>query len=61
MAKKCWLEKCKREPKFKTRKVNRCRICGRRRGFIRKFGICRIHFRELAHNGALPGVTKSSW
>jgi small subunit ribosomal protein S14 len=61
MAKKSWLEKLKREQKFVTRGKNRCSICGRARGFIRKFGLCRICFRKLAHLGELPGVTKSSW
>ncbi|MEA3494213.1 MAG: type Z 30S ribosomal protein S14 [Candidatus Margulisiibacteriota bacterium] len=61
MAKKAWLERLKREPKYETRRVNRCSICGRARSYIRKFGLCRICFRKLAHNGQLPGVTKSSW
>lgn len=61
MAKKCWMEKLKREPKFSTRRINRCFMCGRTRSYIRKFGVCRICFRKLAHAGELPGVTKSSW
>ena len=61
MAKKCWLERLKREPKFATRKKNRCSQCGRARSYINKFGICRICFRNLAHRGQIPGVTKSSW
>lgn len=61
MAKTCMIEKVKREPKFKVRAYNRCRICGRPRGFIRDFGMCRICFRMLALRGLLPGVTKSSW
>jgi small subunit ribosomal protein S14 len=61
MAKKSWLEKWKRTPKFETRRKNRCSLCGRARGYIRKFGICRICFRNLAHNGQLPGVKKASW
>lgn len=61
MAKTCMIEKVKREPKFKVRAYNRCRICGRPRGFIRDFGMCRICFRMLALRGQLPGVTKSSW
>ncbi len=48
-------------PKFPTRAYNRCNLCGRRHGFMRFFGICRICFRELASNGEIPGVTKSSW
>jgi small subunit ribosomal protein S14 len=61
MAKTCMIEKCKRAPKFKVRAYSRCRICGRSRAFIRKFGVCRICFRGLALKGLIPGVTKSSW
>jgi small subunit ribosomal protein S14 len=61
MAKKSWIAKQKRKPKYKTRIYNRCQICGRRRGYIRKFKICRICFRKLASEGQIPGVTKSSW
>ena len=50
-----------KKPKFPTRVYNRCSLCGRRHGFMRFFGICRICFRELASNGEIPGVTKSSW
>ncbi|TSC80667.1 MAG: small subunit ribosomal protein S14 [Candidatus Peregrinibacteria bacterium Gr01-1014_25] len=50
-----------RKPKFPTRVYNRCNLCGRRHGFMRFFGICRICFRELAANGDIPGVRKSSW
>jgi small subunit ribosomal protein S14 len=50
-----------RKPKFSTRKHNRCRICGRPRGYLRKFGICRLCFRGLALRGEIPGVSKSSW
>lgn len=46
---------------FLTRAYNRCSLCGRRHGYMRFFGICRICFRELASNGEIPGVTKSSW
>ncbi len=49
------------KPVFPTRVYNRCSLCGRRHGFIRFFGVCRICFRELACNGEIPGVTKSSW
>jgi small subunit ribosomal protein S14 len=55
------IEKAKREPKFEVRAHNRCRVCGRPRGYMRKFGICRICFRNLALRGQIPGVTKSSW
>ena len=61
MAKKSMIAKANREPKFSTRAVNRCKVCGRPRAYIRKFGVCRICFRELASQGRLPGVTKSSW
>jgi small subunit ribosomal protein S14 len=55
------MAKQKRTPKFKARGYNRCRVCGRRRGFIRRFQTCRICFRELASKGLLPGVVKASW
>ena len=61
MAKKALIEKQKRRPKFKTRAYNRCPLCGRPRGYMRKFNMCRICFRELASQGLIPGVTKSSW
>ena len=61
MAKKSLIVKSQRPPKFKVQQHNRCQICGRPRGFIRKFGLCRICFRERALQGELPGVTKSSW
>jgi small subunit ribosomal protein S14 len=61
MAKKSLIEKAKRKPKYVTRVIRRCTICGRNRGYIRKFGICRICFREKASRGEIPGVIKSSW
>ena len=61
MAKKALINKAKRTPKFKVRRYNRCGICGRSRAYMRKFGICRICFREYASRGMIPGVTKSSW
>jgi len=61
MAKKSLVIKSQRPPKFKVQAHSRCQICGRPRGFIRKFGLCRICFRERALMGELPGVTKSSW
>lgn len=61
MAKRCLIEKAKKEPKFKVRKYNRCPLCGRARGFLRKFGMCRICFRKLALEGMIPGVMKASW
>jgi len=48
-------------PKFKNRKRNRCHLCGRPRGYIRHFGLCRLCFKEFARKGELPGVTKASW
>lgn len=53
--------KAQRPPKYKVRAYNRCKICGRSRAYMRKFGMCRICFRELALRGLIPGVTKSSW
>ena len=61
MAKKSIVEKWKREPKFKVRAYTRCQKCGRARAVYRKFGLCRVCVREMAHAGELPGVTKSSW
>ena len=61
MARKSLMVKAGRKPKYKVRAVNRCRICGRARGYMRKFELCRICFRNLASNGKIPGVTKSSW
>jgi small subunit ribosomal protein S14 len=61
MAKKSLIAKAKRAPKFKVRAYTRCQRCGRPRAVLRKFGLCRICVRQLAHAGELPGVTKSSW
>jgi small subunit ribosomal protein S14 len=61
MAKKSLIVKAERAPKYTSRAVNRCKLCGRSRAYIRKFGVCRICFRELASVGRLPGVKKSSW
>lgn len=61
MAKKCLVEKQRKEPKFRVRNYNRCAICGRPRGYLRKFGICRICFRDMANRGVIPGVRKASW
>jgi len=64
MATTAKIEKWKRErtkPKFSTRKRNRCRRCGRPRGYIRDFELCRICFRQLAWQGMIPGVVKASW
>lgn len=61
MAKKALIEKSKRKPKYGVRGYNRCNRCGRPRGFLRKFGLCRICFREMALRGEIPGVRKASW
>ncbi len=61
MAKTSLIVKSQRTPKFSTRAHSRCKICGRPRAYMRKFGLCRICFREMASVGRLPGVTKSSW
>jgi small subunit ribosomal protein S14 len=61
VAKKSIVEKWKRAPKFKVRSYTRCHRCGRPRGYLRDFGLCRICFRELALKGDIPGVAKSSW
>lgn len=61
MATTAKIAKEQKKPKFKIRLRNRCKRCGRPRGYIRKFHLCRICFRELALLGELPGVVKSSW
>jgi len=61
MAKKSLIAKANRKPKFSSRQYTRCRRCGRPRGYLRKFHLCRICFRELALQGQIPGVVKSSW
>lgn len=61
MAKISRIAKSKKKPKFSTRIVRRCFRCGRNRGFMRDFDLCRICFRELANRGEIPGVKKSSW
>ncbi|HZS46410.1 MAG TPA: type Z 30S ribosomal protein S14 [Blastocatellia bacterium] len=61
MAKKSLIAKANSKPKFSSRAYNRCKRCGRPRGYLRKFNVCRICFRELALDGHIPGVTKSSW
>ena len=55
------IARAKKKPKFSTRIVRRCFRCGRKRGYIRDFGLCRICFRELASKGEIPGVKKASW
>ena len=61
MAKSCMIAKSLKKAKFKVRQRNRCRLCGRPRGYMRKFQLCRLCFRQLALQGEIPGVTKSSW
>lgn len=61
MSTTAWYVKSKKEQKFKVRKYTRCNICGRARGYLRKFDMCRICFRNLANRGLVPGVIKSSW
>ena len=61
MARKSMVIKNKRKQKFSSREYTRCTRCGRPHGVLRKFGLCRICFRELANQGQLPGVKKSSW
>jgi small subunit ribosomal protein S14 len=61
MATQAQIAKSARKPKFSSREVRRCWRCGRKHGYMRDFGLCRICFRELANRGELPGVTKSSW
>jgi small subunit ribosomal protein S14 len=61
VAKKSQVVRQQRPAKFKTRNYNRCRRCGRSRAFLRKFGMCRICVRQIAHEGQIPGLTKSSW
>ncbi len=61
MAKKSQIAKANRKQKYSTREYTRCKICGRPHGVLKKYGICRICFRELAHKGEIPGVRKASW
>jgi small subunit ribosomal protein S14 len=61
MAKTSVIARSRKTPKFSTRATNRCFKCGRKRGYMRDFNLCRICFRELANEGKIPGVKKSSW
>jgi small subunit ribosomal protein S14 len=61
VAKTSKIVRASRPAKFKTRAYTRCRNCGRPRAVYRKFGLCRICLREMAHQGYIPGMTKSSW
>jgi small subunit ribosomal protein S14 len=61
VAKKSWIARQQKTQKFKVREYTRCSLCGRARGYMRKFGLCRICFRENALRGNIPGIRKSSW
>ncbi|MFB0971936.1 MAG: type Z 30S ribosomal protein S14 [Tissierellia bacterium] len=61
MAKKSKIAMQKRKAKFSTQAYTRCKICGRPHAYLRKYGVCRICFRELAYRGEIPGVRKASW
>ncbi len=61
MAKTSWKVKAARTPKYPVRGYSRCRMCGRSRSVFKKFGLCRICLREMAHKGQIPGMTKASW
>ena len=61
MAKKAMVLRQQKQAKYPSRQHNRCKICGRPHAYMRKFGLCRICFRELAYKGQIPGVTKASW
>lgn len=61
MARDCQFAKMRKKPKYKIRMRNRCRLCGRPRGYLRKFQMCRICFRDHALRGEVPGVVKASW
>ncbi|MBI4656025.1 MAG: type Z 30S ribosomal protein S14, partial [Elusimicrobia bacterium] len=61
MATYAWMAKMRKPQKFSTRFRNRCQICGRPRAYYRDFGLCRICLRNMAHEGLIPGLKKSSW
>jgi small subunit ribosomal protein S14 len=61
MARLALVVKATKKPKYSSRQLNRCKLCGRSRSYMRKFGMCRICFREHASRGQIPGVTKASW
>lgn len=61
MAKKALIEKQQKPAKYKTREYTRCSLCGRSHAVLKKYGICRVCFRELANKGEIPGVKKASW
>lgn len=61
MARVSWINRANRQNKYRVRNYSRCKLCGRRRSYMRKFGLCRICFRNLASCGEIPGVRKASW
>ena len=61
MAKKALIEKQQKKQKFSTREYTRCEICGRPHAVLKKYGLCRVCFREKANNGEIPGMKKASW
>jgi len=61
MARKALVVKSQKKPKFSTRAYSRCNNCGRPHAVFKRFGLCRICFREMAHKGQIPGVRKASW
>ncbi|MEW5761940.1 MAG: type Z 30S ribosomal protein S14 [Bacillota bacterium] len=61
MARKALVIKANRQQKFRVRQYNRCKLCGRPRAYMRKFGVCRICFRQLCYRGEIPGIRKASW
>jgi small subunit ribosomal protein S14 len=61
VAKLSLIAKSQRKPKFAVRAYTRCRSCGRPRGYLRKFQLCRLCFRKLSLNGDIPGIIKASW
>ncbi len=61
MAKKSMVVKSQKNQKYKVREYTRCQRCGRPHSVLKKYGVCRICFRELAYNGQIPGIKKSSW
>ena len=61
MARKAIIAKALKKPKFSSRILRRCFVCGRKRGYMRDFDLCRVCFREMANEGMIPGVKKSSW
>lgn len=61
MARKALINKANKTPKFSTRQVNRCKLCGRNHAYMRRYSLCRLCFREFASRGLIPGVKKASW